>query len=161
VTKHAPGVGLGEFLQQMFCCFCDGSSRSLRYFDQLAPEPGSAAPMQTPAERRGSSPAGKRFGPAPGLLGAGLGRRILQEVFLGRLHVEPPALIELTLDRRGMKNDQAQERAGATPPSQKGQGCPPLQWRWQGRGPTRSSGQAPCRATPGRRPANWGRTWGI
>jgi hypothetical protein len=109
VKKHAKGVGLGEFLKQMFCFFFDGSSRALSYFDHLAQDPGYAAAIQTPARQMISSHAVKRFCQALGLLGAGLWRRILRELFLWRLHLEQPALIEMTLDTMVMDNDSPRE----------------------------------------------------
>lgn len=133
VKKHAKGVGLGEFLKQMLCFFFDGSSRALSYFDQLAQDPGYAAAIQTPVKRMMSSHVVKRFCQALGLLGAGLWRRILRELFLWRLHVEQPALIEMTLDTMVMDNDEAQQREGATPTYKKVKGFQPLQLLWQGR----------------------------
>jgi hypothetical protein len=80
-----------------------------------------------------SSHVVKRFCQALGLLGAGLWRRILRELFLWRLHVEQPALLELTLDTMGMDNDEAAQGEGATPTYKKVKGFQPLQLLWQGR----------------------------
>jgi hypothetical protein len=57
-------------------------------------------------------------------------RRLLQALFIWRLHIEQPELIELGIDTMVMDNDDAKCRHGVKPTYKKKKGFQPLQMNW-------------------------------
>ncbi len=127
VKSNKKGFKQSDFIKQMLCFFMDGSSRALSYFDELKQDEGYAASIETPQSRMLSSHAVKRFCHVFALLGEGLFRRILRELFIWRLKIEQPEIIEMTVDTMGMDNDEALKREGCTPTYKKYKGFQPLQ----------------------------------
>lgn len=130
VRKSAKGLALGKLFQQVFCFLFDGTSRHLRYFDQLSEDKGYAAVIETAPQDMASSHTVKRFFGALGLWCLPVFRRTLIALFAWRLQIEKPRVVRLTLDTMVMDNDEAQKRHGVEPTYKKKKGFQPLQMIW-------------------------------
>ena len=76
----------------------DGTSRHVAYFDQLAKDAGYAGSIETDEKKMASSHRIKRFFKAFAWTRIFLFRRLLQTLFIWRLRIKPPDVIELGLD---------------------------------------------------------------
>ena len=83
--------------------------------DALKQDEGYAGAIETGSKALLSSHAVKRFFGGFYMYRIGLFRRLLQQLFLWRLRLEPPPLILLGLDTMVMDNDEAEKRHGAAP----------------------------------------------
>lgn len=72
----------------------------------------------------------KRFFRVFSWLCGGVFRKILKHLFIWRLHIEKPQVIELTIDTMVMDNDEADKRHGVQPTYQGVKGFQPLQIIW-------------------------------
>ncbi len=61
IRKNMKGVAIWNILKQIMCFFYDGTSRHLRYFDQLKRDEGYRAVIENSAEEMVSSHQVKRF----------------------------------------------------------------------------------------------------
>lgn len=133
IRKSRKGVALDNLLKQVFCFFADGSSRHLTYFDQLKEDEGYAAVIENGKEEMVSSHQVKRFFQAFPMTCGRIFRSILKKLFIWRLRIEQPEIIELTIDGMVMDNNEAKKRHGAQPTYKKVLGFCPLQIIWNGR----------------------------
>jgi hypothetical protein len=108
----------------------DGTSRHLVYFDTLKEDEGYAGSIETAPEKMLSSHGVKRFFRAILLPSTFLFRKLLQKLFLWRLHIVKPLNIVLGLDTMVMDNDEAEKRHGVKPTYKKVKGFQPLQMTW-------------------------------
>lgn len=130
MRKSGKGVPIVELFKQILCFFFDGTSRHLVWFDALAKDPGYAAVIETSPKHMASSHAVKRFCQAFSMSRIYLFRRLLLQLFLWRLRVTQPGLIELNIDTMVMDNNQAPKRHGVEPTYKKVLGFQPLQMTW-------------------------------
>jgi hypothetical protein len=130
LRKSRKGQPISEIFKQLFCFFLDGTSRHLVYFDSLAKDEGYARGIETEPSDMLSSHAVKRFFHSAALPLSWLFRRIMLELFVWRLRIAKPDVIELGLDSMVMDNDEAQKREGAKPTYKKVKGFQPLQMTW-------------------------------
>jgi hypothetical protein len=100
------------------------------HFDCLKEDAGYAGAIESAPERLVSSHAVKRFFNAFSGVRIWLFRRLLQGLFLWRLTVTRPAVIELGIDTMVMDNDEAEVRHGVQPTYKKVEGFQPLQMTW-------------------------------
>ena len=119
-----------EIFKQLFCFFLDGTSRHIVYFDTLKEDAGYAAAIETDMKAMLSSHSVKRFFKAFSWFRIWLFRRLLQQLFLWRLKLSQPKLIELGIDTMVMDNDEANRRHGVEPTYKKVKGFQPLQMTW-------------------------------
>lgn len=84
-------------------------------------------------EEMASSHSVKRFFRLFSWVAGGLFRKVLRHLFLWRLRIEKPDVIEMTLDSMVMDNDEAEKRHGASPTYQQVKGFQPLQVTWKGK----------------------------
>jgi len=133
LRKSRKGLSLWSFFQQLFCFLLDGTSRHLRYFDHLKTDPGYAATIETAPAQLASSHAMKRFFKAFAWVAGGSFRRILNQLFVWRLQLTRPQLIEATIDTMVLDNDEAPKRHGVQPTYKKVKGFQPLQMSWAGK----------------------------
>lgn len=127
----AKGQVVAEVFKQLFCFLFDGSSRHLTSFDSMKRDSGYAATIESTPENMMSSHSVKRFMlKFGGICYHQVFRALLQELWLWRLRVERPALVELGLDSMVMDNDEAQVRQGVKPTYKKVKGFHPLQLTW-------------------------------
>lgn len=133
LRKSKKGSRLEQLFKQVFCFLCDGTSRHLSYFDSLKQDAGYAAVLENRERDMVSSHQVKRFFRSFSWLCAGWFRRVLQRLFIWRLNLEQPEIIELMLDTMVMDNDEAPKRHGVQPTYKKVKGFQPLQMIWDGR----------------------------
>jgi hypothetical protein len=130
IRKNKKGIEVFELFKQVLCFMVDGSSRHLTYFDQLTGDSGYAGSIETDMENMASSHRIKRFFNAFSWVRIFLFRRLLQTLFLWRLKIEQPKLIELGIDAMVMDNDDAKCRQGVKATYKKKKGFQPLQMNW-------------------------------
>ncbi len=130
MRKHPKGAPIDELFKQVLCFLFDGTSRHLAYFDTLAKDPGYAAVIEAAPEDMASSHTIKRFYRAFSPVRTYKFRHLLQQLFLWRLVITKPKVIELNIDTMVMDNDQAPKRHGVKPTYKKVLGFQPLQMTW-------------------------------
>jgi hypothetical protein len=130
MRKTRKGLAIAELFKQMLCFFVDGTSRRLTYFDQLSQDQGYAGSIETKKEHMASSHQIKRFLQAFAWTRVFLFRRLLQTLFIWRLHITQPDVIELGIDTMVMDNDDALCRHGVKATYKKKKGFQPLQMNW-------------------------------
>jgi hypothetical protein len=108
----------------------DGTSRHITYFDELAKDAGYAGAIETEIEKMASSHQIKRFFKTFAWTRIFLFRRMLQTLFIWRLQIEQPEVIELGIDTMVMDNDYAKCRHGVKPTYKKKKGFQPLLIKW-------------------------------
>lgn len=134
LRKSNKGVAVWMLFKQVFCFFFDGTSRHLTRFDDLKRDGGYAAAIECSEKDMASSHTVKRFFKSfLFIVSAGVFRAILKEMFIWRLCVDRPRVIELTIDTMVMDNDEAQKRHGVQPTYKKVKGFQPLQIIWKGK----------------------------
>ena len=130
IRKSRKGQEISEIFKQLFCFFLDGTSRHLVYFDTVKKDEGYAMSIETAPENMLSSHAVKRFFGAIWLPWTFLFRKVLQKLFLWRLHIVKPLGIVIGLDTMVMNNNEADKREGVRPTYKKEKGFQPLQMTW-------------------------------
>jgi len=130
MRKSRKGVEIFELIKQVLCFMVDGTSRHLTYFDDLAKDGGYAGSIETDLDQMASSHQMKRFFNAFAWTRIFLFRRLLQTLFIWRLKIKQPTLIELGIDTMVMDNDDANCRHGVKPTYKKKKGFQPLQMNW-------------------------------
>jgi len=133
LKKSRKGVTVQNFFLQVLCFFMEGTSRHLTYFDQLREDAGYAAVLEVPAEQMASSHAMKRFFGMFGIFATAAFRWVLQQLFVWRLQLNQPGVVQLTLDTMVMDNDEALKREGCDPTYKKVKGFQPLHLIWEGK----------------------------
>ena len=130
LRKTRKGLEVAELFKQVLCFMVDGSSRHLTYFDHLRRDVGYAGGIETDPGQMASSHQVKRFFGAFAWTRVFLFRRLLQRLFVWRLQVRRPEVIELGIDTMVMDNDDAPHREGVRPTYRKVKGFQPLQMNW-------------------------------
>ncbi len=130
IRRSMKGEPVWNIFKQIFCFFYDGTSRHLVYFDQLKKDEGYAAVIENSLEEMLSSHQVKRFFRVFSWIAGGAFRKILKRLFIWRLKIEEPEVINLTLDTMVMDNDEAEKRHGVEPTYKKVLGFQPLQIIW-------------------------------
>jgi Transposase DDE domain group 1 len=133
LKKSSKGVSLQNLFLQALCFFFDGTSRHLNYFDQLQEDAGYAAVLEVPEAQMASSHAMKRFFGTFGVFAAAAFRWVLKQLFVWRLKLNRPRVVELTVDTMVMDNDEALKREGCDPTYKKVKGFQPLHLIWEGK----------------------------
>jgi Transposase DDE domain group 1 len=133
MRKSNKGLPLWNLFKQVLCFFFDGTSRHLTYFDQLSRDPGYAAVIENDSGEMASSHQVKRFFNSFPQVCAWPFRKLLKHLFIWRLKLEKPAVIELMIDTMVMDNDDAKKRDGVQPTYKKVLGFQPLQIIWNGK----------------------------
>lgn len=130
LRKSAKGLSVTKLFQQIFCFLFDGTSRHISHFDILAQDKGYAATIETNMKDMASSHTIKRFFALFAWCHSGLFRKILNQLFVWRLKLSLPRIVELAIDTMVMDNDEAQKRHGVEPTYKKKKGFQPLQMIW-------------------------------
>ncbi len=131
IRKSAKGIAVEIIFKQIFCYLYDGTSRHLIYFDKLKKDEGYAGVTETAEEDMLSSHQVKRFFMKFKWLCGGPFRKVLKKMFIWRLQIQKPEVINLTLDTMVMDNDEALKRHGCQPTYKKVKGFQPLQLIWE------------------------------
>ncbi len=132
VRKSKKGQSVWRLFQQMLCFFFDGSNLHLTRFDEIKKDPGYAAAIESDPAELASSHQIKRFIKSFSLNYWLVFRKILIQLFIWRLKIEQPDVIELYLDTVVLDNDQAKKRHGVKPTYKKVKGFQPIQINWNG-----------------------------
>ena len=151
IRKSIKGVSVWNIFKQILCFFYDGTSRHLVYFNQLKKDEGYAAVIENSLNEMLSSHQVKRFFRVFSWIAGGVFRKILKRLFIWRLKIGKPEVINLTLDTMGMNNNEAKKRHGVEPTYKKYLGFQPLQIIWN-----RKIVDAIFRG--GKKHSNWGNT---
>ncbi|GKT09683.1 IS1380 family transposase [Desulforhabdus sp. TSK] len=130
IRKNNKGQAVTEIFKQILCFLVDGTSLHLSHFDSLKKDPGYAATIETEAGAMLSSHSVKRFFKAFSWFRIWLFRRILQQLFLRRLRLAKPEIIEIGIDTMVMDNSEASVRHGVQPTYKNVMGFQPLQMTW-------------------------------
>ncbi len=130
IRKSKKGVAIVEIVKQILCYMVDGTSRHLVYFDQIAQDDGYAGTIETAKHEMLSSHQVKRFFQAFSWVRIFLFRHLLQGLFIWRLKIKQPDVIELGIDTMVMNNNDALCRHGVKPTYKKVKGFQPLQMNW-------------------------------
>lgn len=130
LRKSRKGADITDLFKQVFCFMMDGTSRHLVYFDHLKNDAGYAGSIETDREGMASSHMIKRFFKGFSYVRIYLFRRLLHNLFIWRLKIVQPSVIELGIDTMVMDNDDADQRHGVKPTYKKVKGFQPLQMNW-------------------------------
>jgi len=130
MKKSRKGQPVIEIFKQLLCNFVDGTSRHLVHFDTIREDAGYAGTIESRRDALLSSHAVKRFYAAFSWYRIWLFRGLLQELFIWRLGLKKPELVELFLDTMVLDNDDAAKRHGVQPTYKKCKGFQPLQLIW-------------------------------
>ena len=131
IRKNNKGLAVWNMFKQIFCWFYDGTSRHLNYFDQLKGDEGYASIIENDHDEMASSHQMKRFFKSFSWVCGGVFRKILRKMFIWRLRIEKPDVIDLTIDTMVMDNDEAHKREGVQPTYKNKKGFQPLQIIWR------------------------------
>lgn len=130
LRKGNKGSSTIELFKQILCFMLDGTSRHLVYFDDLKRDRGYGACIESTEQDMASSHTIKRFCKSFSFFQVFLFRKLLQKLFIWRLNIQQPEVVELGIDTMVMDNDDAQCRHGVKPTYKKKKGFQPLQMNW-------------------------------
>lgn len=124
------GLGLQQFLKQMFAFFMDGTDMSISGFDNKKKDEGYAALLENKTDEMASSHQIKRFFIKFSIVSDFFFNKILNELFIWRLNKTKPKIIMLGIDTMVMDNDDAKKREGNEPTYKRKKGFQPLHICW-------------------------------
>lgn len=124
------GLGLNQFLKQMFAYFMDGTDMAICGFDIKKEDTGYAAILGNEPDQMASSHQIKRFFIKVSIVSNIVFNKILHELFIWRLKITTPGIIELGIDTMVMDNDDAKKREGNEPTYKRKKGFQPLHICW-------------------------------
>ena len=127
---HSKGLGLQQFLKQMFAYFIDGTDMSISGFDRKKEDKGYTAILENRREEMASSHQIKRMFAKFSIIPNTLYNYILHELFIWRLKIEAPLIIFLGIDTMVMDNDDSKKKEGCEPTYKKKKGFQPLHISW-------------------------------
>jgi len=130
LTISGKGLGLQQFLKQMFAFFIDGTDVSIVGFDNKKKDEGYAALLENKKDEMASSHQIKRFFMKVSIVSNLIFNKILHELFIWRLKITMPKIIELGIDTMVMDNDDAKKREGNEPTYKRKKGFQPLHICW-------------------------------
>jgi len=130
VTKNGKGLQLQGFLKQIFAFFIDGTNMAITGFDQLKNDEGYAALLESKTCEMASSHQIKRFFAKTSIITSLIFNNILHELFVWRLRISKPQIIELGIDTMVMDNDSSKKREGCEVTYKRKKGFQPLHICW-------------------------------
>ena len=105
LLKNSKGLQLQQFLKQIIAFFIDGTNMSISGFDQSKSDEGYAALLEFKREQLASSHQIKRFFGKLSFITNLIFNKILNELFVWRLHITKPSIIELGIDTMVLDNE--------------------------------------------------------
>lgn len=129
-STNNKGLQLECFLKQMLAFFMDGTNMAIRSFDDRKKDEGYAAIMESTCEQLASSHQIKRYFSKLSGLSNCIFNKILNELFVWRLRIDKPSIIELGIDTMVMDNDGASKREGNEVTYKRKKGFQPLHICW-------------------------------
>lgn len=130
LVPNKKGLKLQGFLKQMFAFFIDGTDTSISGFDRRKKDDSYAALLECETKDLASSHQIKRFFIKLSVIGNLIFNKILNMLFIWRLNIEKPKIIELGIDTMVLDNDSAKKREGNEPTYKRKKGFQPLHICW-------------------------------
>lgn len=130
LVTNNKGLRLQQFLKQIFAFFIDGTNMSISGFDQIKTDEGYAAILENKTDEMASSHQVKRFFAKMSIITNPIFNKILHELFVWRLKIGNPQIIELGVDTMVLDNDDASKREGCEPTYKRKKGFQPLHICW-------------------------------
>jgi len=127
------GLQLMQFVKQMLAFFIDGTDMSISGFDRKKQDESYAAVLENSPKEMASSHQIKRFFRKLSIVPAFVFRKILKTLFIWRLNIKKPQVIELFIDTMVLNNDDALKREGVEPTYKPVKGFQPLHVAWEGK----------------------------
>jgi hypothetical protein len=124
------GLQLGQFIKQMIAFMIDGTETSISAFDVRKKDAGYASVIENTMEEMASSHQIKRFFAKMSFVKCKIFNNILHQLFLWRLQIEKPKIIELGIDTMVLNNDDALKREGCEVTYKRKKGFQPLHICW-------------------------------
>lgn len=126
------GKDIETIARQVTTSFIDGTDVSMTGFDRRSKSPELSALMECEQDDILKGEAVRRFFKKFNGSRYRLLRPILHELFIWRLKIEQPKVIQLYIDTMVLDNDQGIKREGCKPTYKKVKGFQPLQIHWNG-----------------------------
>ncbi|MCK5677148.1 MAG: transposase [Flavobacteriaceae bacterium] len=130
IIFYSKGLGLQQFLKQMFAYFIDGTDMSISSFDKKKTDKGYTAILENRKEEMASSHQIKRMFVKFIIIPNILYDKILHELFMWRLKIEAPLIIFLGIDTMVLDNDDSKKKEGCDVTYKKKKGFQPLHISW-------------------------------
>ena len=132
LRRSKKGLPIAQLFHQVLCFFADATNLAMTRFDELRQDDGYAAILECKKSQLASSHQAKRFFKSFAIWTWPVFRRILRRLFIWRLKIEKPTVIELMPDTVVLNNDEAKKRHGVDPTYKGVKGFQPLQVNWNG-----------------------------
>lgn len=117
-------------IRQIILFFINGSHKAISGFDILKRDEGYASVLEVEQNELLSSHTIKRFFRKFTYIKCDILRKVLNSLFIWRVHIENPQVIILDIDTMVLNNDDAKKRHGSDPTYKKCNGFQPLQVTW-------------------------------
>lgn len=130
IATNNKGLQLKQFLKQIFAFFIDGTNMAISSFDRLKNDEGYTALLENTPQEMASSHQIKRFFIKLSVVTNFFFNKIIHELFIWRLQIAKPSIIELGIDTMVMDNDGAKKREGNETTYKKKKGFQPLHICW-------------------------------
>lgn len=124
------GLQLFQFLKQILAFFIDGTDLTMTSFDKRKEDEAYTAVLENCKKDMASSHQIKRFFRKLSIVPNIIFRKILRQLFVWRLLIEKPQIIELFIDTMVLNNDDALKREGCEPTYKPIKGFQPLHVKW-------------------------------
>ena len=124
------GLQLRQFIKQIIAFMIDGTESSISAFDVRKTDAGYASVIENTMEEMASSHQIKRFFAKMVFVKDKIFNNILHQLFLWRLQIEKPQIIELGIDTMVLNNDDARKREGCEVTYKRKKGFQPLHICW-------------------------------
>ena len=130
LTGNNKGLQLQQFVKQIVAFFIDGTNMAISSFDQSKKDEGYACLLECKTDQLASSHQIKRFFGKLSCITNPVFNKILNELFIWRLHISKPKVIELGIDTMVLDNDDAAKREGCEVTYKRKKGFQPLHICW-------------------------------
>ena len=130
IFQSHKGLQLHQFIKQIIAFFIDGTNISISSFDQRKADEGYAALLECKPTELASSHQIKRYFAKLSFITSQIFNKILHELFIWRLQITKPAIIELGIDTMVLDNDSACKREGNEFTYKRRKGFQPLHICW-------------------------------
>jgi len=130
ISGNKKGLQLQQFVKQIIAFFIDGTNMAISSFDQSKKDEGYAGMLECKTDQMASSHQIKRFFGKLACVTDLVFNKILNELFIWRLHISKPKIIELGIDTMVLDNDSAVKREGCEVTYKRKKGFQPLHICW-------------------------------
>lgn len=130
ISQSNKGLQLPGFVKQVLAFFMDGTHMSICHFDQTKRDDGYASVLECSCDELASSHQIKRYFGKLSIVSNQIFNKILHELFIWRLNLEKPKIIELGIDTMVLDNDDALKREGCEVTYKRKKGFQPLHISW-------------------------------